>query len=212
LAQTSSGLARPDRRRANAASYVPCWKGGPLAAVRAASSRPADKDTTMKTLLAAAIALIAAPAHAGWLDKWFGSQPAALQCEISITEKHGGTGYNSGTETNNGTWLIKLEGNKWRILSADGSPLSDDINKPSPLRTTDTTYYLTEDQKYSNDTDDFDVKAMTINRVTGELAARMYTSSKDHKWSMSEITTGHCRPSDLAARFWGSCPRAWCSS
>jgi hypothetical protein len=149
----------------------------------------------MKTLLTAALALIAAPAHAGWLDNWFGSQPAGLQCEIS-TKKQIGT----YTDTDNFTVLIKLEGDKWRTISVNGSPLPKDLDKPSPLRTTDTTYYLSEDRKVASDEFDIDTKAMTINRVTGELAAREYTSSKDHKWSENEIKTGHCTPTDLAPK------------
>jgi hypothetical protein len=43
-------------------------------------------------LLCAASTAVAAPAHAGWLDNWFSSQPAGLQCETNeswVTEKNG---------------------------------------------------------------------------------------------------------------------------
>jgi hypothetical protein len=153
----------------------------------------------MKTLLAAALALIAVPAHAGWLDNSFGSQPAGLQCETSVTTKQALRGYNSTTETK-GTMLIKLEGDQWRFISMDGSPLPKSMDKPSPLRTTDATYYLSEDRKFADDAYDYDFKAMTINRVTGELATSSYTVDKRTKWLESEITTGHCTPTDLAPK------------
>jgi hypothetical protein len=169
--------------------------------------KPDDMDATMKTLLAAALALIAAPAHAGWLDNWFGSQPEPLQCELTHTEQNK-QAYNAGPH--NETVVIEIKNEQWRMVSINGRDLAiapieelPEMGKFLPLRVTDAAYVLFEESDKTTGNYHVITRPMTINRSNGSFYGWTNTTATDpgnNYWTQVE-TTGHCALVSLSPKF-----------
>ena len=129
-------------------------------------------DTEMKALLAVTLALIAAPAHAGWLDKWFGSQPEALQCEDTRMEQNPEA---PDAGPRNETWVIEIKNDQWHMVSINGLDLAfagkvfSYMGRFQPLRVTDAAYVLIEESDTTEGSYRHTTRPMTINRSNGTL-------------------------------------------
>jgi hypothetical protein len=170
---------------------------------------PDEKDTAMKTLLTAALALIAAPAQAGWLDKWFASQPERLQCEVTNTEQNR-QAYNAGPHSQ--TWMIEIKNDQWHLVSINGIDLATagkeaaEMGKFLPVRVTDAAYVLIEESDTTNGNYHVISRPVTINRSNGSLYGWTNTTEvnptnpANRYWTQVE-TTGHCSPVSLSPQF-----------
>jgi hypothetical protein len=129
-----------------------------------------------------------------------------LQCEIVDTE----TQYSSSGEKTVKvkapvTWLVELSDNQWRLVSLDGTPMTEmSYNKEHkewilPLRTTAEAYVLIEKNDRTSENYDYTNSPTIIDRVTGALIGEEHTYDRTTHWSMATEGKGHCVPIHIGA-------------
>ena len=159
----------------------------------------------MKTLLltAAIAGAIGAGAAHYWPSTLGG--PNGLKCELTETTIHGGNGTEPRPEIKNSTWLIRLAGDQWELVSIDGMSMAELARQDKkdgkddkkalplmPLRVSAQTYVLMEGK--IQDASGFSSSPMMVDRTTGQISCQSAYWPKDSGWHTQTTDSGHCEP------------------
>jgi hypothetical protein len=135
-----------------------------------------------------------------------------LQCEIAdTTQYYGKTVTSPSSDTKQHTWVLKLSGSTWRLISQDGQPMQEMIDQEAkregkqpvdfrlPLRTTSGTYVRMEpEDKHDGDYNSKNT-GVFIDRVNGTMTGESWLGEKSGNFGTHLTTTGKCSPIDIKA-------------